>query len=152
MDYFAIIHKDRNSDFGVSFPDFPGCITAGRTLDEAKDMAREALSGHIHVMRETAEPIPDPSSLDEVMSNPDFQDGVAFLVHVKEPGKRVRVNVTLTEQQLREIDGHARAQGMSPRPSWFGPGYWSSMRAEAPIAADPRGILRAMGTGRASGI
>jgi len=45
MDYIAIIHKDPDSDFGVSFPDFPGCITAGRTLDEAKEMAREALSG-----------------------------------------------------------------------------------------------------------
>jgi hypothetical protein len=45
MDYIAIIHKELNSDFGVSFLDFPGCITAGRTLDEAKDMAAEALTG-----------------------------------------------------------------------------------------------------------
>jgi predicted RNase H-like HicB family nuclease len=51
MDYIAIIHKEPNSDFGVSFPDFRGCITAGRTLDEAKDMAAEALTGHIEVMR-----------------------------------------------------------------------------------------------------
>jgi predicted RNase H-like HicB family nuclease len=55
MGYVAIIHKDPDSDFGVSFPDFPGCITAGRTLDEAKDMALEALSGHIEVMREAGE-------------------------------------------------------------------------------------------------
>ncbi len=47
------------------------------------------------------------------MRNPDFQDGVAFLVSVKDLGKRVRVNVTLTEQQLREIDRNARAQGMT---------------------------------------
>ena len=39
MDYVAIIPKDPDSDFGVSFPDFPGCITAGRTLDEAKALA-----------------------------------------------------------------------------------------------------------------
>lgn len=113
MEYIAIIHKDRNSDFGVSFPDFPGCITAGRTLDEAKNMAREALSGHIQVMRETGEQIPGQAPLDEVMCDPDFQDGVAFPVSIKEPAKRVRVNVTLTEQQLREIDRNARAQGMT---------------------------------------
>jgi len=88
MDYIAIIHKDPDSDFGVSFPDFPGCITAGRTLDEAKDMALEALTGHIEVMRETGEPVPDPSTLDEVMGIPDFQDGVAFLVSIKKRGKR----------------------------------------------------------------
>jgi predicted RNase H-like HicB family nuclease len=113
MDYIAIIHKEPNSDFGVSFPDFPGCVTAGRTLDEAKDMAAEALTGHIEVMNETGEPVPDPSTLDEVMSNPDFQDGVAFLVSVEEPGKRMRVNITLTEQELQEIDQHARAHGMT---------------------------------------
>jgi predicted RNase H-like HicB family nuclease len=70
MNYIAIIHKDADSDFGVSFPDFPGYITAGRTLDEAKDMAREALTGHIH---KAGEPIPDPSPLDEVMSRPTFR-------------------------------------------------------------------------------
>ena len=84
-DYVAIIHKDRDSDFGVSFPDFPGCITAGRTLDEAKEMAREALTGHIAVMRDGGDPIPDPSSLDNVMRNSEFRGGVAFLVTVNEP-------------------------------------------------------------------
>jgi predicted RNase H-like HicB family nuclease len=91
MDYIAIIHKDPESDFGVSFPDFPGCITAGRTLEEAKEMAHQALSGHIAVLRETGETVPDPSSLDQVMSNPDFRDGVAVLVSIKRPGKTARV-------------------------------------------------------------
>ena len=44
--YIALIHKDADSDFGVSFPDLPGCITAGRTLDEARLMADEALAVH----------------------------------------------------------------------------------------------------------
>jgi predicted RNase H-like HicB family nuclease len=113
MDYIAIIHKDADSDFGVSFPDFPGCITAGRSLEEAKDMAREALAGHVEVMHEAGEPIPEPTALDEVMSKPDFQDGVGFLVSVKEPGKTVRVNITLTEGELELIDQRARAQGLS---------------------------------------
>jgi hypothetical protein len=47
------------------------------------------------------------------LSNPDFQDGVGFLVSVKEPGRTVRVNITLTEQQLREIDQNAGA-GVDP--------------------------------------
>ena len=45
MDYVAIIHKGPESDFGVSFPDFPGCITASRTLDEAKALALGVLTG-----------------------------------------------------------------------------------------------------------
>ena len=35
MEYIAYLPKDRKSDFGVSLPDFPGCITAGKTLDES---------------------------------------------------------------------------------------------------------------------
>jgi hypothetical protein len=41
----AIIHKDPKSDFGGGFPDFPGSITAGGTLEEAKEMGAEALIG-----------------------------------------------------------------------------------------------------------
>ena len=40
MNYIALIHKDARSDYGVSFPDFPGCITAGKTLDEAKHIVK----------------------------------------------------------------------------------------------------------------
>lgn len=97
MNYVAIIHKDVDSDFGVSFPDFPGCITAGRTIDEAKAMAAEALAGHIAVMRETGEPVPDPSTLAEVMSSTFVRDGTPFLVSVKSPGEPASVNVTLTK-------------------------------------------------------
>jgi predicted RNase H-like HicB family nuclease len=58
--YIGLIHKDRDSDFGVSFPDFPGCVTAGSTIEEAFEMAKEALAGHIEVMLEEGMVIPDP--------------------------------------------------------------------------------------------
>ncbi len=44
-DFVAIIHKDHGSDFGVLFPDFPGCVTAGATVDETKALAQEAPEG-----------------------------------------------------------------------------------------------------------
>jgi predicted RNase H-like HicB family nuclease len=47
MEYIAYLHKDRDSDFRVSFSDFPGCVTAGKTLEEARRMAAEALALHI---------------------------------------------------------------------------------------------------------
>lgn len=60
MKYIAYVHKDENSDYGVSFPDFPGCITAGSTFAEARRMAAEALSLHIAGMLEDEEKIPAP--------------------------------------------------------------------------------------------
>ncbi|SDR33207.1 Predicted nuclease of the RNAse H fold, HicB family [Rhizobiales bacterium GAS191] len=62
--YIALIHKDPKSDFGVSFPDFPGCVSAGSTLEEAAAMAAEALAGHIGLMAEEGLEIPDPTPLD----------------------------------------------------------------------------------------
>ena len=67
--YIALIHKDRESDFGISFPDFPGCISAGSTLEEAASMAAEALSGHVALMAEGGLEIPEPTPLDEIRKN-----------------------------------------------------------------------------------
>ena len=109
--YIAIIHKDPTSDYGVSFPDFPGCISAGETLDEARLMALEALSGHISVMEEYGETIPEPSTLETVMKDPDFSDGVAVLIDVPRTVRSVRVNITAPEDVLNEIDRFAEAHG-----------------------------------------
>jgi predicted RNase H-like HicB family nuclease len=88
MDYIAVIHKEPNSDSASAFLIFLAASRRVGRSKEARDMAAEALAGHIEVMHETGEPEPDPSTLDEVMVNPDFRDGVAFLVTVEAPGKR----------------------------------------------------------------
>jgi len=103
--YIGLIHKDVDSDFGVSFPDFPGVITAGTTLDDARAMAEEALLFHIEGIVEDGQTIPEPSTLEQIMSDPENRTGVAMLVSVKtEPPKAVRVNVTLPEDVLEQID------------------------------------------------
>jgi predicted RNase H-like HicB family nuclease len=112
--YVALIHKDADSDYGVSFPDFPGAITAGRTLDEARAMAEEALSFHIQGMVEDGEPVPEPSSLEAIMTDPEYRDGVAILVSVAaQTIKAVRINITVQEDVLREIDAYAEAHGLT---------------------------------------
>ena len=113
--YIAIVHKETKSDFGVSFPDFPGCVTAGKNIDEAKDMAQEALSLHIQGMLEDGEQLPGPSRLEEIMNDPDYVDAIAFLV-VSVPDAKprtVRVNVTVPEMTLKQIDTAAKKRGMS---------------------------------------
>ena len=113
--YIAIVHKEAKSDFGVSFPDFPGCISAGKNIDEAKDMAQEALSLHIHGMLEDGYQLPVPSRLEEIMSDPDYANAIAYLV-VSVPDAKpraVRVNVTLPEMTLKQIDAAAKKRGMS---------------------------------------
>jgi len=113
--YIAIVHKEAKSDFGVSFPDFPGCITAGKNIDEAKDMAQESLTLHIQGMIEDGEQLPNPSRLEEIMSDPDYANAIAYLV-VSVPDAKprtVRVNVTVPEMTLKQIDAAAKKRGMS---------------------------------------
>jgi predicted RNase H-like HicB family nuclease len=114
MDYIAYLHKDSKSDFGVSFPDFPGCVTAGKSLDEASRKAPEALAFHIAGMIEDGEKIPKPSKIDDLVSDPDRQNAVAFLVTADfHKAKTVRVNVTARENQIEQIDRLARQAGMT---------------------------------------
>lgn len=113
--YIAIVHKEADTDFGVSFPDFPGCITAGQTIDEAKDFAQEALSLHIKGMLEDGDKLPVPSNLEKIMANKDFADTVAYLVVTVPDAKprTVRVNITVPEMTLKQIDAAAKKRGMS---------------------------------------
>ncbi len=111
--YIAVIHKDKGSDYGVSFPDFPGCVSVGRTIEEARAMAVEALALHIHGMTEDGGQLPEPSSLDEAARDPDFASGVAVLVDAPAPTRTVRVNITLSADELAAIDAYASRHGMT---------------------------------------
>lgn len=134
MDYIAYLHKDRDSDFGVSFPDFPGCITAGKTLDEARRMAPEALALHIAGMVEDGDAIPEPSTLDSLAKDPAIKDAVAFLVHIEAKTKRtVRINITARETQIEEIDRLANKAGLT-RSAYI---VWSALNR----LPEQRGVL-----------
>ncbi|PYU65173.1 MAG: CopG family transcriptional regulator [Acidobacteria bacterium] len=107
-----ILHEDRKSDFGVSFPDFPGCITAGRTLEEARRRAAEALSFHIAGMIKDGEKIPNPATVDDVAGDPAFKDAVAFLVPAHSE-RTIRVNITAPQSQIEKIARLARSAGLT---------------------------------------
>jgi predicted RNase H-like HicB family nuclease len=113
--YIAVIHKEKGSDYGVSFPDFPGCITAGRDIDEAKEMAHDALALHIKGMLQEGEEVPPPSKLEDILAHAEYSDAVAILViGISDISPRsVRVNITVPEDMLHQIDAIAKKRGMS---------------------------------------
>jgi len=82
-DYVALMSKDPDSEYGVDFPDFPGCVTAGQTPEEARELALEALCFHIEGMIEGGEPIPLPSPIETIRSDEADSDAIElFLVRV----------------------------------------------------------------------
>ncbi len=116
--YVAVLRKTPSSDFGVEFLDLPGCFSAGSTLEEAKAMASEALRLHLDGLEEDELAVPQPSDLDAVEQLLRDKRGDDFyaLVEVEaEPVEQrvVRVNITIEEKLLRDIDAAAAAEGMS---------------------------------------
>ncbi|WP_020594136.1 type II toxin-antitoxin system HicB family antitoxin [Kiloniella laminariae] len=106
--YPALIDKQKNSDFGVTFPDFPGCVTAGSTAKEALDMAHKALAGHIAFMAEDGDEIPTPSAIEDIAKE-DLKD-ILFIsmIEVTMPGRPKRVNVMLDEGLISRIDNASK--------------------------------------------
>jgi predicted RNase H-like HicB family nuclease len=104
--FIGIIHKDEDSDYGVCFPDFPGCVTAGKTLDEAMQMAAEALRGHIEVMHEYADAMPSRGMGIEQARKHEFAENAELFIGVEAalPSKPVRVNVMLDGNLLKRIE------------------------------------------------
>jgi predicted RNase H-like HicB family nuclease len=105
--YPAVIDKDPDSDFGVAFPDFPGCVSAGATLDQAVLGAHEALAGHVALMVADGDALPEPSPLESVAAERDKSTVAITLVPVTLPGKLQRVNISIDEGLLDEIDAIA---------------------------------------------
>jgi predicted RNase H-like HicB family nuclease len=101
--YPAVVDRDGDA-FGITFPDFPGCVSAGETAEAALAAGAEALTGHIACMAEDGEPIPDPTPLDRVRWQPDEAVVCITLVSVPIPGRVRRYNVTLDESLVAEID------------------------------------------------
>jgi predicted RNase H-like HicB family nuclease len=72
--YIALVHKDKGTSYGVSFPDVPGCISAGDTFEEAVANASEALAGHLALMEADGDAIPKARTLEELKEDANFID------------------------------------------------------------------------------
>ena len=114
MRYPVVIHKDDDSDYGVTVPDLPGCFSAGESLDEALVQVVEAIECHIEGLMLDNEAIPLQRPIEEHRQNPDYADGLWALVTVdlsKLSGKAKRINITLPERLVAIMDRYASAHG-----------------------------------------
>jgi predicted RNase H-like HicB family nuclease len=60
---YAVIFEQAEGNWAAYVPDLPGCVTTGATIEETERNIREAIEGHLRVLREFGEPIPKPTSL-----------------------------------------------------------------------------------------
>ena len=107
--YIALLHKNGRKGYGVSFPDFPGCVSSGKTIEDALREAAEALALHVEGMREDGDKIPKPRTVEAIHEARqewvDMKDAIVATVSLLPPqGKALRVQITMDERLLARID------------------------------------------------
>lgn len=102
--YYPAIVERGPEGFGVFFPDLPGCVSAGATIQEAAGNAEDALAGHLLVAAEYGDELAPPSAIDFFARDPEVDEVLRLIVRGEVPGKKVRLNVTLDEGLVAAID------------------------------------------------
>lgn len=118
MRYVAFIHTDEAGGFGISFPDLPGCVSDGDTVESALNRGEAALAFHVEGMREDGLPVPHPRAVDAVLADPDLAEWrqgaqIAHVALIIDRGSPKRVNVSLDPGLLEAIDAEASRRGMN---------------------------------------
>jgi predicted RNase H-like HicB family nuclease len=112
--YIALVHKEPDSAFGVSFPDIPGLFSAADDEADLIDSAIEALR-----LWAEDEGLPVPSVVDDLVLRADVREELAagaFLVRVpliEDDSRVVRANVTFETGTLKAIDDEAARRGLT---------------------------------------
>ena len=113
--YYALVHKDKDSAFGVQFPDLPGCYSAADNAEDIMPNAMEALEFYI----EDLDKLPAPTQIDILSTQPEITQELksgAFLLAVPliiNTGKSARINITLDKGLLSAIDDVAGKRKMT---------------------------------------
>lgn len=109
--YIALLHHE-NDAYGIIFPDFPGCVSVGKSFAEAVRQGAEALAFHVAGLQDDGDAIPAPRSLEEIEASEDWIDWsgahIAIVPLLPAPDISERVNVILPRRLLAQIDAVAR--------------------------------------------
>ena len=104
--YYGVIEVGGDG-FGIYFPDFPGCVSAGDTIDDVIAMGHEALQFHIDGMVEDGEAIPNPSEVDldaERAEVPGAKLHTLVAIKVRIPTYPNTIEVGLDRALIQDID------------------------------------------------
>lgn len=114
MQYVALFSEEKHG-FSAEFPDFPGCVTCGDTLDEAVDHAHEALSAFVEEMEERGETLPGPTAKKPLLAMPEHAGKKAINVTVHGGGMDFEeFEMAMHFHLLGRIEKYCREHGVSP--------------------------------------
>jgi predicted RNase H-like HicB family nuclease len=110
----AIEAGTRKTAFGVVVPDLPGCFSAGDTIEEAFDNARDAIEAHCEVLAGSGKQLPQPRSMASWQASSKFKGWTWGIVDVRVEkffGPSEKINITVPALTLRRIDEYVQKHG-----------------------------------------
>ena len=119
MSRYTVLIDGKAGDYGVIFPDLPGCTAMGATIDEALRNAVESLRHWVGIVSARGKDIPEPRSPDAIRADARFADDFAAgatlgsVMLVRKLGRTVKANLSLDSGVLAEIDATASRLGIS---------------------------------------
>ena len=111
MSRFPALIDGKKGAYGVTFPDLPGIVAMGKTIDEAMVNAEEALRDYVIEAEKDKEAIVPPSDLERVETQ--VGQTLVSIPLIRLAGKSVRRHMTLDEGVAAFIDSEARRRGMT---------------------------------------
>ena len=113
MQFLVVLHTETDrTDYGVTVPDLPGCVSAGDTLEQALANAGEAILGHLEEMVEDGRPVPEPISVVPPLGPGQMIGAVKVdLAELEALRETVRLNISMARRTLERIDEAARLAG-----------------------------------------
>ena len=116
MRFALALHTDDGTAYSVAVPDLPGCFSAGASLDEAIEMAREAIDAHCELLAEDEADVAPAQPLAVHQANAELAGAVWAVVDVPVEryfGPAEKINITVPGRVLARIDAFARRHGES---------------------------------------
>jgi len=115
--YPAVLEKAAKKTFAAWMPDFPDCVAAGTTQEQALEKLEARVIQAAQMLAEADRDLPEPTPIGAIEKLKEF---VAFvMVKVSPPNPSERVNVYLPKNLIGRADARAAELGMS-RSSFFG--------------------------------
>lgn len=111
--YVAIVEGSETEGYSAFFPDLPGCVTASDSMVELIADARDALALHLEGLIDDAAPLPAPSALEAIPSDPEVIEAGRLLVDAEIEDAPVRVNISIGAGLLKRVDTAAQVRGMT---------------------------------------
>ena len=117
--YPVVIHKDKDSDYGVIVPDIPGCFSAGSSVTEALKQAKEAIECHLEGLMLDSEDIPSATEdYTSLAGSEEYRGGIWHLIEIdlnKLDTRTKRINVTIPERTLNRMDRYVKEHRFDSR-------------------------------------